>query len=173
MLGSQRQVGKDTLCQRLAEIDARFKRFSFADELKKDVAPFIHQKFGFDIFSCSPEEKELIRPILIAYGMSQRQRDPDYWIKRLVSNINSELAWYPRMIPVITDGRFMNEVSFFRQRYDVTFVQIFRHGAPSPTEEEEKHWPALADQADYVIRWGENSPEEQKEIARKLSRRIL
>lgn len=173
LIGSTKMVGKDTLYQRLAQLDSRFTRFSFADQLKDDLNPLIRGRFGFDIWTCKPEEKELVRPILIKYGMAQRQRDPDHWVKRLYELIEARWVHHPNIIPVITDGRFLNEVDFFKSIYPGSiFVQLFRDGAPPPTDEEEKRWRQLAAQADITIKWGNNTEEEQLEHARKLIERL-
>lgn len=173
LLGATRMTGKDTLCQRLMELNPRFKRFSYADELKNDLSSFVADRFGFSIWNCSPEEKELIRPLMIAYGMAQRSRDPDYWAKRTQENIENYLAYHPQCIPVVTDVRFSNELVLMRRDYDATFLFLERKGAPPPTEEEEKHWPTLKEQADFVLEWGNNSVEEQRDIAKRLLKQIL
>ncbi len=168
LIGSTRSVGKDTLCQRLIELDPRFKRFSFADALKLDLLPFIEQRFGFNLYTCALEEKELVRPILISYGMAQRKKDPVHWIKELDKWVNSFISENPGFIAIITDARFPNEVTYFRERYETVYIQLYRKGAPPPTDEEERHWRTLASMADYTLSWGEDTVEEQREHARGL-----
>ena len=171
LLGSTRQVGKDTLCQRLTELDDRFFRFSHADQLKSDLSTLIRERFGFDIFNCTSEQKELVRPILIAYGMCQRATDPDYWVKRTMDSIERHWIDHPLSIPVIADTRFMNEITLIKERYpDSVFVHLERAGAPPPMDEEAKHWPALMDAADYITCWGNNTEEEQRDMARNVAR---
>lgn len=109
---------------------------------------------------------------MIAYGMAQRSRDPDYWVKRTQYRIEGELGYNPHVIPVITDVRFSNELVLMRRDYDTTFIFLERKGAPPPTEEEEKHWPTLKEQADFVLEWGNNSEEEQMEYARWVAGRM-
>ncbi len=168
LLGSCRQVGKDTLCQRLMELDPRFRRFAFADELKLDLTDFIEEHFGFSLYTCTSEEKELVRPILIAYGLAQRKRDPDHWVKELSGWVGNVISANPGFIAIITDARFPNEVTYFREHYKAVYVQLFRKSAPPPTDEEERHWRTLASMADYTLSWGEDTVEEQREHARGL-----
>lgn len=173
ILGSCRRTGKDTLCRRLTEINPNFQRFAFADTLKDDMSRFLLERFSIDVWNCTPDDKEFLRPLMIAYGMAQRQRDPDHWVKRLYELIEARWVHHPNIIPVITDGRFLNEVDFFKSIYPGSvFVQLFRDGAPPPTDEEEKHWRQLAAQADITIHWGNNTEEEQLEHARKLIERL-
>ena len=162
LLGSTRQTGKDTLCALLTRLDSRLKRYSFADPLRDDMNCFISDRFGIDIWLCTSEEKELIRPMMIAYGMAQRKRDPNYWVKRTLYNIEGAWQHHPMMIPIITDCRFMNELTLTKEAYPQTrFLQLFREGAPPPTEEEDRHWPEIAAKADKILRWGENTEEER------------
>lgn len=174
MTGCTRQTGKDTLCARFSEINPKIRRFAFADALKDDLIPFIEKNFGFYLPTCPIEEKELIRPIMIAYGLAQRSRDPEYWVKRLLRNIEACLAANPEIIPVITDARFPNEIKYIKQHYPGSiYIQVNRTGAPEPTDEEKKHLAWMAIQADYTLDWGNNSVEAQQDIARKLLERIL
>lgn len=174
ILGATRQVGKDTLCQRFMELDPRFRRFAFADRLKNDLTPFVQSAFGLYLPTCSLAEKELLRPILIAYGVAQRAIDPDHWVKKLWTEIEAQKDYHPNFIPVICDGRFPNEIKYFRQHYpgQVVYIHVNRTGAPPPTEEEEKHWKWMALQADFTLDWGNNSEEEQREIARGLLEKL-
>lgn len=169
-LGCTRQQGKDTLAAILADLDPRFVRYAFADPLKADLAPFLLAHFGVDIWTCSVAEKELVRPILIAYGMCQRAVDPDYWVKRTVTTIETDLAQTDNsIVPVITDCRFVNEVAGLRAMFPgFRYVNVTRAGAPSPTDEEEKHWRTVSALADYQLVWGNDSLDGQRAHAQAL-----
>ncbi len=176
-LGCTRQQGKDTLARLMHQLDPRIVAFSFATALKRDLHPFLLDHYGVDIWTCPIEEKELIRPLLIAHGMCQRARDPDYWVKRTVQDIEDHLARTSdshEVIPVITDCRFLNEVTVLRARFPgFRFVNVTREGAPPPTEEETRHCAAVSALADYYVHWGNDTPEEQLEIARRTLSRTL
>lgn len=170
-LGFTRGVGKDTLVTHLRALDPRFKRYAFADPLKRDLAPFLLAHFGIDIWTCTPEEKEVIRPILIAYGMCQRARDPDYWVKRTLVDINKDITstcFNGDLIPVVTDVRFPNEVNILRRELGATIIHVTRDGAPEPTDEEQKHYAGLIPMADLTFHWGGDTEEEQRAHARRL-----
>lgn len=156
-LGFTRGVGKDTLTQALAQLDPRVTRYAFADPLKADLAPFLLEHFGINVWSCTAEEKEIIRPVLIGYGMAQRARDPDYWVKRTVKAIKQDLAQTRaavELFPVITDVRFYNEMTILRRDLGARIVHVTRDGAPPPTDEEAKHYASLIPQADFHFHWG-------------------
>lgn len=177
-------AGKDTLFTRLHELHGQYARTAFADVLKLDLRPFILQHFGIDALTCKGAEKELIRPLLISYGMAKRMVDPLHWCKRATDQIMAD--WQARdedYVPVVTDVRFENEVLHLRktfQTFDLdsdtggTFilVDVTRNGAPSPTDEEEKHYRQVAAMADYELTWGDDTPDQQRVHAEKLHRYI-
>ena len=169
-LSSCRQVGKDTLFNRLNTLSSRFRRFSLADRLKSDLAPFLLQHFEIDIWEADGKAKELVRPILIAYGMCQRERDEAHWIKEVIIQIDDVIEKHPDIIPVITDCRFVNEVTHLSSYYGNAFklIHLTRDGAPEPTSEEMKHFQAVEELAHLKLHWGGNTLEGQIEHARKV-----
>lgn len=169
-LTSTRGCGKDTLYQLLYQLDRRFVRLAFADSLKADLGAFLHEQFGLDVWTVTGAAKELIRPILISYGMAQRYRDPDHWAKKVVRQIEKQShaarAAGLGYIPVVTDVRFASEVALMNKEYGDRFrlVNLTRHGSPPPTDEEEKHYRTIATLADYHLAWGND--DEQSRLAR-------
>lgn len=100
--------GKDTLYKLLEkkfkEKNINCKRFALADALKEDIKEFIYLKFSISLDNLTPAEKELIRPILVAYGRIKRNlSNGRYWISLLDKEIkkNKEL-----FLPIITDIRY-------------------------------------------------------------------
>lgn len=99
--------GKDTLFnlinKKFKEKGLETKRYALADLLKKKMKLFIQNEFDIDIENLSPQEKETIRPILVAYGKIKRQKtNGRYWIESLLKKIDKEI----RHIPIITDIRY-------------------------------------------------------------------
>ena len=74
---------------------------SFAKKLKEEVAEVSKDMYGIDTTNCTREEKNLVRPLLLAHGAIMREKTKgQYWIdgiKDLVSNDK---------INIITDVRF-------------------------------------------------------------------
>lgn len=169
-LGSAKQVGKDTLCAHLRSLDRRFHRFAFADRLREDLADLIRHRFGWDPNALTVEQKEITRPLLIAYGMAWRRIDPLHWVKVVIEQIDTLSSIHPDLIPVVTDVRFVNEATYLRRHYGEAFklVQLNRVDAPPPTDEEERHWRDVAALADLTITWGRDDEESQLAIARQL-----
>jgi len=99
--------GKDTFCKTLIDLfkekDICAKRFAIADALKDDINPFLISKFGIDVFNCSAEQKEFIRPMMVAYGKCKRKEtEGKYWtsiLENKIKNDNCDIA-------IITDVRY-------------------------------------------------------------------
>ena len=58
--------GKDTLANNFVKIfkhlGIKAKRYAFADELKREVKPFLKKHSGLDSFTQDDEVKKMIRP---------------------------------------------------------------------------------------------------------------
>lgn len=162
--GSRARVGKDyatdvalLLCSKLG-IKARRK--AFADPVKEDLEGLVRSKFGIDIWTAQGNDKEIIRPTIVAHGMAMRARSATYWVDRLADDFESEekdLTSYgqkPTEVVVISDVRFENEVRFVKSwggiyvdiiPADITLRAKFRN------IEEQLNSPRCGALADYVI----------------------
>lgn len=166
-ISGNRCVGKDTLYNSLKSLNNNFKRYAFADTLKRDLKSLIYDQFGIDIFNVTSEEKEFIRPILISYGSVWRERDIDHWCKTVCNVIKNEPV---NIIPVITDLRFENELVLLRKEFGATLfhIHIERANGIEPTAEEQKNIHTINHLADYKLMWGDNTPEEILKVAKKI-----
>ena len=97
--------GKDTFAEIIKKVfesnGFEVNCLSFAKKLKEEVAEVSKNMYGIDTTNCTREEKNLIRPLLLAHGAIMREKTKgQYWIdgiKDLVSNDK---------INIITDVRF-------------------------------------------------------------------
>lgn len=160
-----RGVGKDTLFRLLNELDPRFTRFAFADKLKSDLFQLVFTQFGYDMNHLTSEQKEVVRHLLIGYGMSWRAADPLHWVKEVADQINTKNL---EVIPFITDFRFENEVKYFQERYGNEFflINLKRQNGPEPTEEEKRNFEKVEKMANWALMWGDNTEKEQLLIAK-------
>ena len=102
--------GKDTfysiLKKYLKEKGIESQRIALADELKKELGDFVDKKFKIDLNKCDGSDKELIRPLMVAYGKCRRvQTEGKYWTSLVESKIK-ELK-KEKIIPIITDIRYI------------------------------------------------------------------
>jgi len=99
--------GKDlftTVAQEvLKQHGIKTERFALAYELKSDLKDLIHAKTGIDAFTENTEEKNIIRPLLVAYGDVMRKiSDGKYWTQKVEQRLGKSKV----DIAFITDIRY-------------------------------------------------------------------
>lgn len=99
--------GKDlftTVAQELLkQRDLKTERFALAYELKSDLKDLIHAKTGIDVFTENTEEKNIIRPLLVAYGDVMRKiTEGKYWTQKVEQRLGKSNA----DVVFITDIRY-------------------------------------------------------------------
>ena len=77
--------GKDTFARVIAKVfedsGAEVNYLSFAAKLKSEVAGISKKLYDIDPTDCSRDEKNLIRPLLLAHGAIMREKTAgQYWI---------------------------------------------------------------------------------------------
>ena len=97
--------GKDTFARLIAKVfedsGAEVNYLSFAAKLKSEVAGISKKLYDIDPTDCSRDEKNLIRPLLLAHGAIMREKTAgQYWINSVKSLISDD------KINIITDVRF-------------------------------------------------------------------
>jgi hypothetical protein len=133
-------------------------RFAFADRLKSDLEPLVSEKIGVDLHNLTSADKTLIRPLMVAYGMVQRERTMgQYWINALAEDLAKDSSDYK----FITDVRFFDydsdEVTFIKGLGG--YVVYLEKELPDGTlvgpanDEEARNNVKIKESADLVIRW--------------------
>ena len=80
-------VAKDILIKKGYDVT----ELSLAEELRKDLYDLIYSKTGISTYTEITEEKELIRPLLIAHGnMMRKITRGKHWTNLLEKRIKSE-----------------------------------------------------------------------------------
>lgn len=97
------RVGKDTAAANMPG----WRRFAFADALKRDIDPML------DLVGCdmrNSEHKERARPLMVEWGRTARAFKPDHWIVELFDVAGGVTdALDEGQSVVITDVRYLNE----------------------------------------------------------------
>jgi hypothetical protein len=156
--------GKDTfysiLKKYLEEKNLKSERIALADNLKKELGNFTNEKFKIDLNKCEGKDKELIRPLMVAYGKCRRvQTEGKYW----TSLVDSEVKNLKKnnIIPIITDVRYIeykeDEYSWLKSHNGI-LIHISRKlddGSliPPANIEEKSNDNKLKAVADYSISW--------------------
>ena len=182
-LGGIAQSGKDFFFTNLKKTTKRnVIRFAIADELKKELFSLIKNTYNVDIFNCSAEDKEKIRPMLLSHGKIRRNDSKGrYWINKISEKVK-DAAKDEKNIVVITDIRYdefaEDEVDWVKKELNGFFVHISKYtedkgvkvfGLP-PNEDEAINNPKLIEKADYLIQWPNNLGEQQ---AKKYCNEVL
>jgi hypothetical protein len=148
--------GKDTLCSALIRqfslINIPSIRRSIAgDTIKKDLKDLILDKFSIDSFTKDPQEKELIRPLLVEYGKIQRAKTQGrYFIDRIGESCNS----YITIIPDIRYTEYpTDEVYWLKNEVKGILIFIERVNVFDANETEKTNNKIIKNYADYVLKW--------------------
>ena len=155
--------GKDTFAEIIKKVfesnGFEVNCLSFAKKLKEEVAEVSKNMYGIDTTNCTREEKNLIRPLLLAHGAIMREKTKgQYWIdgiKDLVSNDK---------INIITDVRFCeyecDEVDWIQSNNGIVvhITRFFEENGEriyiSPDNEyERRNNKILKNRANYSFSW--------------------
>lgn len=163
--------GKDTFCllaaKRLNKSKQAVMRCAFADNVKADLHQLLIKKVGISAYTNIDKEKELIRPLLVAYGTDlMRKMDESYWIKRLEMSVKA--AGQIEATAFITDVRYMNEVEWIKEQGGV-IVHISKSDCKPANEEEAKNDPLIQEAADLKVSWDHVG---EKDLEKKLSGKV-
>jgi hypothetical protein len=156
--------GKDTfyaiLNKYLKERQIESERLALADALKNELYEFTKDKFKIDLFKCEGTQKDLVRPLMVAYGKCRRvQTEGKYWTSLLEDEIKSLIK--NKTIPIITDIRYIeykdDEYSWLKSHNGI-LIHLSRKltdGSivPPANIEEKSNDNKLKAVADYCLCW--------------------
>jgi len=157
--------GKDLFCKFLLK-EIKGSRIALADPLKEETRGFILQKYGIDILSCSLEEKNKVRDLLVFYGGIKRYESKGtYWTDKAQKKADN-----CKHVPIVTDIRYAeyqnDEIHWLKAKNKGTLIhlrkycevetfgpQVKRVYFDPPNEDEKRNDPKIRDKADYCIEW--------------------
>jgi len=163
-------AGKDTFFNLLSG-RAPCKRYSLADELKREVNQWCRMHYGIDSQACTREEKETIRPLLVFHGGLKRQASEGrYWIEKLKDRLIKDKF---NGFKIITDIRYdeyeNDEVSWLKNELNGVLIHVSQYtdepifpyepGAlvrkfKEPVNDEEaRNDPIIKEKSDFQIEW--------------------
>lgn len=166
------RAGKDTfaaiLMGKLFTAGYSVKKIALADPLKGDCDEFCLKYFGFSAFTQVPEEKLLIRPMLVWYGDAQRKRtNGRYWIDKAQQTIdNTDYDFY-----IVSDVRYCHyerdEIHWLKNECKGTVCHIRKWSreyhdldniggrtfVPPANDHEALNDPKVRALADYQLEW--------------------
>jgi hypothetical protein len=164
--------GKDTFYSLLSQ-SVPCKQFSLASALKAEVNNWCKLHYRINSTDCTREEKEVIRPFLVAHGTTKRKlTEGRHWIETLHEKIIKDDF---KGIKVITDIRYddyeNDEVSWLRDELNGILVHVSQYELisknsfkpsqgpfdkkflPPANSEEARNDPKVKKKSDFQIEW--------------------
>lgn len=153
------------------------EKYALAFELKNDLKDLIKEKTGLDVFTEKTEEKNIIRPLLVAYGDVMRKiSEGKYWTQKLEQRIAKSKC----DVVFITDIRYdiypEDECTWVKYKQGGKLIHITKFKiapAPSkrristskpvkiydnpPNDHEMLNNPKIKSKADYAFEWEDYS----------------
>ena len=181
-LSGHATVGKDLFFS-LLNSEYPSIRFSLGDIIKTEMREKLIEETGVDIFMCTKEDKEKVRPLLVEYGTAKRKEtEGKYFTDKLGHLIENSFTL--ARIPVITDIRYCeypeDEVHWLKDEISGLLIYIKKYKiingereyTSAPNEDEAKNNPILEENADYIVDWEEFQGGTMKEVRASLEPHI-
>lgn len=176
--------GKDTFCSMLKKYLKSFNKecaaFSFAEALKKQVRDNSLDLYGIDPTNCSRDEKNIIRPFLVAHGKIMRDlSNGRHWVDIVDKKIEYD------KINLISDVRYCeypeDEVFWIKSNRGVvvhvsrfTFIKDEKIFIGPANSEEDRNDKIIKKLADFNVEWetGKSSEEKVIDIFKKIEKKV-
>jgi len=146
------RAGKNSFADFLINNRQGYKDISFAYALRKELDSFLLNRLNISAFTEDPEEKEIIRPLLVCWGTQvMRQKiDRDYWVKSVEKTV--EINRKNNICSIITDVRFENEIKWISNNGGIC-IWIEREGVKAKNADEHLHTEPLQKECDFCFKW--------------------
>ena len=160
------RAGKDTLAKCLKEIiekefDCKVEIVSLAKQLKSDLDKVISCNFNFLVHTDNTSEKNLIRPILVAYGEAMKEKwGKDVWVKKLEKSLSDKKE---KKLYIVADVRFDFEAEYFQNKMNASVIHITKIGHEAPANEvEAENDPLVKKVSNIVHTWPKYHPDQME-----------
>lgn len=162
-IGGVARSGKDTFAAiletKLQQAGRTAMKIALAGPLKQHCDKFLTENLGISAFTQVPEEKLIIRPLLVWYGDAQRKRtNGKYWTDLASKTINeTNFDYY-----IITDIRYdvfeRDELQWLKDDWKGTLCHISKYitqyqVVPPANEHEAINDPKIKSAAHHIVEW--------------------
>lgn len=168
--------GKNTIAviigKFLDRLKLPYRELSIANNLKKELAPVSVKLYGIDSSKCNRQEKDLIRPFLVAHGGIKRKLSKGrHWIEKLNPELDKD------KINIITDIRFneydKDEVHWIKNEINGILIHVSQYKEENGNRiflsaanfTEEQNDPKVKKEADFILNW----PHEKDQVKQILN----
>lgn len=162
--GGLARAGKDTFVTIAKNILIKngytAKQYSFAEQLKKEVEPFLRDICKCDVWTTDSEVKKDMRDFLVWYGTTWwRKRDPKRWIRNVDLAIKADDKNVD--VALISDVRYPNEGEWVHSwqgylvhvaAYEPSLLPV-KAFKMAPNEQERINDPIVKAASDYKLEW--------------------
>lgn len=146
----------------------KYRRMSFADELKEECEELLSKYTGISAFTEKDSEKEIIRPLLVTYGTHIRRRlNKNCWIEKIEPKVIECFA--NEEVVFITDVRFENEINWIHDHGGKS-VHVTRCGITPPNKDEEENDPILRRESNFKIKWNNFESEDMIKVNKEIEK---
>ncbi len=160
----------------------KYSEFALAEKLKLELQPIVKELYDIDIFNCTPEEKELIRPLMVLHGKMKRIRTSGrHWVEILEPKLrastcdinvitdlryddfpNDEVSWCQKelgglLVHISLFNKIVNAIGFGNFPNPDNFIGYTSVPQEAPNDDEARNNPKLQAKADYRISWEKQS----------------
>lgn len=105
-------------------------KLAFADALKEEIDPFLIEHYGISAWTDDTEEKNIIRPYLVAHGCGKRKMsNGKYWVNKIDEAL--ETIHFNEDVVFISDCRFPNEIDWLHEKWEGWFVHLKKYSTRS------------------------------------------
>lgn len=112
----------------LEEHGYKTERFALAYELKSDLKDLIKEKTNIDVFTEKTEEKNIIRPLLVAYGDVMRKiSEGKYWTSKVERRIKDSKADFVFITDIRYDFYPQDECTWLQNKMGGKLVHITKY----------------------------------------------
>lgn len=144
----------------IRDYNVQVKEYSFAQLLKEDLRELCLDKFKIDSFTENTKEKEIIRPLLIAYGECMRKySNGTYWWNKVKVKIDADFV-LGNTVAIITDARFyeeqykgQDEIDFIRSYKNNLLFSVKQFGIGPAHISEETNMKRIEPESDAIVEW--------------------
>jgi len=169
-IGATARVGKDLFADYFVKFAQNLGysagKYALASELKNDLAPFLKDKCGMNVWTEETSEKAKFRDLLVAYGKIQRMESQGtYWTSLLLEKIKQDAInsmndmddARDSYIAVVSDIRydfFPKDEAHWVQNNNGFLIYLDRDGISPANIDEQENAPKIKEKADLCVSWG-------------------
>ncbi len=112
----------------LKEHGLKTERYALAYELKNDLKDLIKTKVGIDVFTENTEEKNIIRPLLVAYGdVMRKTSEGKYWTQKVEQRLGKSNVDVVFITDIRYDHYIEDECAWLQNKQSGKLIHVTKY----------------------------------------------